>query len=158
MLLFLRGAVGYVWNNTPYANLCLCQTVGSLKQTMIHAMTSSKQTHDISGSEEKPPPATASLFELGKRKNVNETYRKIPWVCPLGNLGNNPCSESSAKFSLLLPLSRQMTHEVLMFCPSFWNVALHLLANVWVQHNTIMKTVWCFPKSLPVSALCLTLE
>lgn len=56
-------------------SVCLCQTAGSLKQTMIHAMTSSRQTHDISGSVEKPLPATVSLFELGKRKNVNETYK-----------------------------------------------------------------------------------
>lgn len=93
---------------------------------MIHAMTSSKQTHDISGSVEKPPTAKASLFELGKGKNVNETYKKNPRVCPLGTLGNNPRGESPTKFSVLLLLSRQMTHETLMFlslilkCCSYW--------------------------------------
>lgn len=63
----------------------------------------------------KTPPATVSLFELGIRKNVNETYKKIPCVCPLGNLGKNPHNESSTKFSvLLLPLKR-MTLETLMW-------------------------------------------
>lgn len=69
--------------------MCLCQTVGSLKQTMTHTMTSSKQTHDISYmthdiSLEKPPLATESLFELGNWKNEKKTLKKFPafalWV------------------------------------------------------------------------------
>lgn len=46
--------------------------------------------------EEKPPPATASLLELGrskKKKTLNESSEKFP-VYPLSDQGNSPHGDS----------------------------------------------------------------
>lgn len=90
-------------------SVCLCQTVGFLKQTMTHAMTSSKQTHDISYmthdiSVEKPPLATESLFELGNWKNEEKKhFKKFPefalWVIweTIHMVSHQPSSAATVK-------------------------------------------------------------
>lgn len=74
-------------------------------------MTSSEQTHDISGSVEKSPLARVSLFELGKRKKmwIKHKIKLPPRVCPPGNLANNPVSES-------------LSSQFCSYCQGRWHV------------------------------------
>lgn len=76
--------------------------------------------------------------------------RKIPRVCPLGNLGNNPHSESSTEV---------VSSAATVKANDTWNTSVApyfeiLTGNFCVKKKNIMKTVWCFPKTLPVSLVC----
>lgn len=105
--------------------------------------------------EEKPP--TSSLFELGKRKNVNETYKKFPefalWLI----------------WETIHTVSHQLNSQFWCYCQGRWHmkhswVVLHFVTlprSFWKllcsgQNHYANCTV--FSKDMTnVFALCLTL-
>lgn len=93
-----------------------------------------------------------SVFVWTRQKRKCEW--KIPRVCPLGNLGNNPHSESSTKvlsFAATVKANDKWNTHVFSFILKYCTV---VTGNLCVEYKTIMNAVRCFPKTLPVSLPC----